>query len=175
MERLDGPGCLAISAEITGLYRRCFSEPPWYETEDDFAAFPGKLARDVERPGFAAWAERDGDRLAGVCFGWPTPADLTGVPIYEELQRSFGPAVVARITQGAFEVVELFVHPDAQGRGIGRRLLEAAVAGWPRAWLLTSPRAPAARFYRALGWQRIGALPERALEVLVLRRDGDAS
>ncbi|MFG1945985.1 GNAT family N-acetyltransferase [Nonomuraea sp. NPDC048826] len=168
MERLDGPGCLAISGEISGLYRQCFAEPPWYETEADFAAFPGKLARDVERPGFAAWIERAGGELVGVCFGWPTPADLSGHAIYEELQRWFGPDAVALMTRDAFEVVELFVAPAAQRRGIGRRLLEAAVAGWPRAWLLTSPRAPAARFYRALGWVRAGALPERALEMLVL-------
>ncbi|MDA0632374.1 GNAT family N-acetyltransferase [Nonomuraea sp. MCN248] len=172
MERLDGPGCVAISDEIARLYRRCFADPPWYETEDDFAAFPAKLARDAGRPGFAAWAERDGRELLGVCFGWPTPTDLPAGPIYEELQRSCGPEAVARMTRDAFEVVELFVDPAAQGRGIGRRLLDAAVDGWPRAWLLTSPRAPAARFYRSLGWRRVGALPERALEVLVLCTDG---
>ncbi len=175
VERLDGPGCVTISGEIAGLYRQCFSVPPWYETEEDFAAFPGKLARDAERPGFAAWIERDGHELVGVCFGWPTPDDLSGNAIYEELQRSCGPEAVAGLTRGAFEVVELFVGPGAQGRGIGRRLLDAAVAGWPRAWLLTSPRAPAARFYRALGWRRVGALPERALEVLVLRRGRDVA
>lgn len=169
MERLDGPACVTISDEISGLYRQCFSEPPWYETEEDFAAFPGKLARQVERPGFAAWVERDGGELVGVCFGWPTPAEFSGNAIYEELQRSCTQATVAWMAKGSFEVVELFVSPRAQGRGIGRRLLGAAVDGWSRAWLLTSPAAPAAGFYRSLGWKRVGSLPERALEVLVLR------
>lgn len=64
----------------------------------------------------------------------------------------------------AGEVYELYVDPTAQGRGGGRRLLDAAVArfaalGLERAelsTLATNPRAQA--FYEASGWERTGAV-----------------
>ncbi|WP_336207396.1 GNAT family N-acetyltransferase [Nonomuraea sp. LPB2021202275-12-8] len=63
------------------------------------------------------------------------------------------------LARDAFEVAELFVHPGTRGGGLGRRLLGGAVAGWPRAWLITSPQAPAARLYQALGWRQVASLP----------------
>jgi ribosomal protein S18 acetylase RimI-like enzyme len=56
------------------------------------------------------------------------------------------------------------VRPDAAGRGVGRALVEAAARRVFRKsrWLYTSSDAaniPAARFYRKLGFQRVGRLP----------------
>ena len=60
-------------------------------------------------------------------------------------------------------VFALFVHPDAEGRGHGRALLEAAedwlfAAAWPVIWLQTdeAPHQRAHGFYRAAGWRRTG-------------------
>lgn len=55
------------------------------------------------------------------------------------------------------EVVHLFVHPRAQGRGAGRALLEAACddlrrAGRAEAWLHTEERNEAVGFYRSAGF-----------------------
>lgn len=55
----------------------------------------------------------------------------------------------------------LFVEPAAEGRGIGRRLLQRALAdlraaGWPRARLSTEPGSRAERFYREDGWREAG-------------------
>lgn len=60
-------------------------------------------------------------------------------------------------------VFALFVRPDAERRGFGRALLEAAErwlfdAGWETIWLQTG-RDPAIRahgVYRAAGWQPAG-------------------
>ena len=62
---------------------------------------------------------------------------------------------------GVAHVGALFVHPDRWRRGIGERLLGAAVeamraAGYAHAQLNTPDGSPAERFYRALGWERDG-------------------
>ena len=55
----------------------------------------------------------------------------------------------------------LFVEPDHEGRGYGKRLHEAAVAwlwsrGFDRIWLTTEPGTRAEGFYEAVGWTRAG-------------------
>ncbi|UBU11567.1 GNAT family N-acetyltransferase [Nonomuraea gerenzanensis] len=153
MTRLD-------PVEVIALYRRCYADPPWSETPEQLDAYPDRLTRTLEHPSFNAWVERDHEgELIGICYGWPTPADLSGNRIYDMLTRSLGAPAVSNLTAGSFEVVELFVHPEARGRGIASALLTQAVAGWPRAWLITSPQAPAARLYRRLGWREAGPLP----------------
>jgi GNAT superfamily N-acetyltransferase len=61
-------------------------------------------------------------------------------------------------------VFALFVRPEAEGRGYGRRLLRAAeewlfAAGWETIWLQTGmePHLRAHAFYRAAGWELAGA------------------
>lgn len=157
--RLDGRAALGIGEEIAGLYQCCYTDPPWSETPVQLAGYPGKLAASTRRPGFAAWIVRGHGRLAGICYGWPTPSELSGNRIYATLIRAAGAEGAAVLTRGAFEVAELFVHPAHQGRGLGRTLLARAVAGRDTAWLITHPGAPAARLYERLGWRRDVDLP----------------
>lgn len=55
----------------------------------------------------------------------------------------------------------LFVHPDHEGHGHGRRLHDAMVSwlwaqGLDRLWLTTDPSTRAQAFYEAADWQRAG-------------------
>ncbi len=55
----------------------------------------------------------------------------------------------------------LFVHPDYEGRGLGRALLPLAcedlrAAGFAEATLTTGPGTRAERFYRENGWRETG-------------------
>lgn len=67
------------------------------------------------------------------------------------------------------EIGKVLVHRDARRRGVGRALMLAAEAR-ARAdgrWLLvldTVTGSPADGFYRTLGWQEAGAIPNFALE-----------
>ncbi|NUW33106.1 GNAT family N-acetyltransferase [Nonomuraea sp. SMC257] len=160
LRRHDAAGIPSLTGGLAALYELCYAAPPWSETPEQIAGFPRRLAEAAARPGFAAWTAHDGDdRLLGVCYGWPTPADRSGDPFYAMLTGALGAGVVAGLARDAFEVAELCVHPGARGRGVGRDLLEAAVAGRPTAWLITSPEAPAARLYERLGWRPVAPLP----------------
>ena len=58
-------------------------------------------------------------------------------------------------------IFALFVHPDYEGRGIGRALLpracdELRAAGHSEATLNTEPGTRAERFYRTDGWREVG-------------------
>ena len=84
-------------------------------------------------------AERDGV-IVGVCYGssaYPDP------------------------TEDSVHIQSLYIAPDAQGPGLGRRLLEATIAslrafGPPLATLhVYTVNERAQRFYEHLGWQRL--------------------
>lgn len=62
----------------------------------------------------------------------------------------------------------LFVEPEHEGRGVGRRLHDAMVAwlwsrGVQRLWLSTEAGTRAQRFYEAAGWSNGGPLPSGEL------------
>jgi ribosomal protein S18 acetylase RimI-like enzyme len=69
-----------------------------------------------------------------------------------------GTCAAKRVSGAAFELCKLGVAPEAQNRGIGRRLCEAVIAfahasGAARVVLTSNQRlAPALRLYRALGF-----------------------
>jgi N-acetylglutamate synthase-like GNAT family acetyltransferase len=79
--------------------------------------------------------------------------------------ETVGCCALVSMGPGEFEVAKMAVTAPAQGAGIGRRLLEKAVAearnsGTRRLFLETNRRmAPALRLYESMGFQHIS--PER--------------
>ncbi|HEY7591587.1 MAG TPA: GNAT family N-acetyltransferase [Actinophytocola sp.] len=141
------------TARLESLYRRCFTEPPWWESAERLAGFRDRLTGHLGRGGFGGLvAERDG-RLIGTVYGWPAGPNLGGGNHFDDaLAAAVTSTVAARLVEPALVVAQLMVDPRHQQRGIGRELLTRFTDGWPAAWLCTHPEAPAAGMYRRGGW-----------------------
>ena len=142
------------AGQLEGLYRRCFTEPPWRESSERLAGFPDRLTAHLGRDGFDGLVAEEEGRLVGTVYGWPAGPTLeSGNHFDDALSAAVTPAVIARLVAPALVVAELMVDPGHQRRGIGRRLLTRFVEGWTTAWLCTHPEAPAAGMYRRDGWR----------------------
>jgi ribosomal protein S18 acetylase RimI-like enzyme len=107
------------------------------------------------RAGWLCTAAFEGDTLVGIGYGYRGAA---GQWWHDEVRRGLmlvDPGAARRQLADYFELTELHVHPDAQGRGIGRVLLTELLSrvDAPRA-LLSTPEGPtrAWRLYRRLGF-----------------------
>ena len=97
------------------------------------------------------------------------PAEVTEADALDALHRGLFQVATEGDSVVGFSAAEprdgtiwaVFVDPPAEGRGIGRALLDAAVADLVRAGhrmarLTTDPGTRAEGFYRALGWTCTG-------------------
>ena len=111
------------------------------------------LARDL----LATRARRYGRGLARLAYpSSPQPGSATGHP-------------------ATGEITHVLVRPSDQGSGIGRALLDAAVAAGISAHvdelvLVTPPQGGARAFYERLGWLAAGAVVSRSGESFVRYR-----
>lgn len=128
---------------------------------------PGRrtiLERHARYPGFRAFvAERRGGPvrlprpLHGLAYGFHGErGQWWHDVVLEALTARGGPEHAAAWLADAFEVAELHVRPDAQGRGLGRALLAALCEGRPERTVVLStlerrPDPPARRLYRSVG------------------------
>lgn len=107
------------------------------------------------RAGWRCVAAFNADAMVGVAYGY---LGATGQWWHDEVRRGltlFDPETAQRYLAHYFELTELHVHPDAQGRGIGQALLTDLLSRItaPRV-LLSTPEGPtrAWRLYRRLGF-----------------------
>jgi ribosomal protein S18 acetylase RimI-like enzyme len=117
----------------------------------------GVLAGHLDRRGLTVVAAVDeGDALVGLAYGYlGGRGQWWHDHVRAALDASLGRDAAAAWLDGAFEVCELHVRPEAQGTGLGRRLLDALLAGQTAATaVLTTPDAEtrAREFYRRQGW-----------------------
>jgi GNAT superfamily N-acetyltransferase len=116
----------------------------------------------LQRRASLAWEE---DRAA--LLAHPEVVDLPleqilegQVTVAESGGAAVGFSVVLPEPDGTAELDGLFVEPHAWGRGIGRRLVEAAASAGP--WSLTVvANLRAEGFYRACGFEAVGRAPTR--------------
>jgi ribosomal protein S18 acetylase RimI-like enzyme len=132
-------------------------------------------------------AELGRDKVAEITAKWHTPALLRAQ--IDDPAKCF---LVAEAADGdlvghamswlddgaAINLLRLYVLPGWQGRGLGRCLLEAAVAAYPAGRLLRlevqAQNGPAIRFYERMGLRVVGGTGERGgftdIPALVMER-----
>jgi len=104
-----------------------------------------------------------GRRSAVKVQGAPAPASDPGTPPRGDERDPGGPPSVPARTLRIGDVTHVMVHPDAQGQGVGRALLEetrrvSTDAGLDELVLVTLPELPAGAFYRRVGWLPDGSM-----------------
>jgi ribosomal protein S18 acetylase RimI-like enzyme len=113
----------------------------------------GYVVVHTQRTGFrATGAYDDSGAVIGFAYGY------RGVPgqwWHDEVRRDLSPEVAASWLTDPFEVCELHVRPDHQGRGIGQQLLTRLLDGCPHETVVLSTpegESRAWRLYRRLGF-----------------------
>ena len=153
---------IALSAEaflerkeaIVDVYRAAFSPPPYRKSENEVRQFRGSLQRHAGRQGFRCrLARQERGPLAGFAYGYTARRgvwwyDVVSAQMDEEMKREW--------LADPFELVELAVRPERQGRGFGGRLHDALLAGLPHSTALLSTldaETAAWHLYHHRGWR----------------------
>ena len=114
------------------------------------------MAGHAANPGFLALAVTDDDRTVGFGYGFHgTPGQWWHDTVRRALDGPRGNAAAASWLDDSFEIAELHVAPDYQGRGIGSDVLSRLATGRPeRTAMLSTPdtESPARRLYRGVGF-----------------------
>lgn len=124
-------------------------------------AFAALYAWARALPGAASVTARDGEAIVGFGYGYSWDWDAMTDPWSRELRVRLGAA--ANEIDESFSVVLLAVAPEAQRKGLGRKLLNALVdqADENVAWLQApSGDSPARRLYETSGWTELGPGPD---------------
>lgn len=144
MNRPDGPASHRVTpfdAEVlAALHRLCFPDDPW-----DATTFGTLLASPV---------------VFGVLLSLPVPATDGPGTVLEPAGFA-----LARVVAGEAEILTLGVRPEARRRGLGRRLLDAALAqaarrGADQVFLeVAEDNAEARALYSRAGFTVVGRRP----------------
>jgi ribosomal protein S18 acetylase RimI-like enzyme len=135
--------------EAMAVYEAAMSYPP-----GTGAQRAGYAVGHTRLAGFRAVlaVEEAGDRLVGFGYGYTSK---TGQWWHDQVRLAIGPELATRWLVAAFELCELHVLPEYQGRAIGREvLLTLSELVAQRRMLLSTPEGPtrAWRLYTTLGF-----------------------
>jgi ribosomal protein S18 acetylase RimI-like enzyme len=144
----SGPQFAARVDEAMAIYVRAMQYPGYTGSQRAVTA-----RRHTVNEGFACRAAQDSDgALIGFGYGYTTrPGQWWHDLVHKALSRE----AAAEWLADSFELSELHVMPEYQGKGLGRLLLEGLAAGIPHsAMLLSTPDADtrAFRLYRHAGF-----------------------
>jgi GNAT superfamily N-acetyltransferase len=152
---LDGGQAASRLNELRALYREVYAEPP-YEWGDEHATlFAERFEVQRAQPGFALIEGRQGDNLAGFCFGVTLqPA----TPWWQHLLAPLPADVVTEYPGRTLAVVELLVRAPWRRKHIAQTMHDMLLRDRPeqRATLTVLPTAlPAQQAYAKWGWRTV--------------------
>jgi ribosomal protein S18 acetylase RimI-like enzyme len=137
--------------DVLAVYAEAMDYPP-----DLVLARRGFVSAHTHHHGFRAVATvADDDRLLGFGYGY---LSAPGQWWHEQVRAGLREPVYRGWLSHCFELVELHVRPEAQGRGLGAHQLTALLDGATEdTVLLSTPEAPEAesrawRLYRRMGF-----------------------
>ncbi|HEY9089584.1 MAG TPA: GNAT family N-acetyltransferase [Anaerolineaceae bacterium] len=146
----------ALLEPVIDVYRLAFAPPPYEKGEGEVIAFSAMLQTHIQRPGFCGfWASDLHGRMTGFVYGF---SGGPGQFWYDTVSSAMPPPLVERWLSDYFELVDLAVCPEQQGKGIGTRLHDEILActRHSTAALTTAQsETPALRLYRKRGWRTI--------------------
>jgi ribosomal protein S18 acetylase RimI-like enzyme len=153
VSELNPAGFTARLDQLVGVYAAAMRPPP-----ELLAGRRAIMAGHAANPGFRALAVTDDATGQAVGFGYGfhgRPGQWWHDTVHRALLASRGDAAVAAWLGDSFEVAELHVTPDYQGRGVGADVLLRLTSGRPERTALLSTRdadTPARRLYRGTGF-----------------------
>lgn len=149
------------AAAFAGALDACLAV---YAAAMDTPAFelPGRRAimdRHLGYPRFRAVAATNSDAPSSIvafAYGFHGAAGQWWHDLVDSAVTTVaGPALASAWLADSFEIGEVHVHPDYQGRGVGRRMLLTLTAGRGERTAVLSTRdtaSPARHLYRTLGF-----------------------
>ena len=149
VRRLAPEEFAARREEAAGVFAAALGFGP---LEPRVLGFPAIVLRHLERPDFRAFGALADGRLVGFSEGY---SGAPGQWWHDVVAAHLPPEARRRWLDGSFELVELHVHPDFQGHGLGGRLHDLVLEGLPNATAVLSTRraeTPAMALYRGRGW-----------------------
>ena len=178
LEVTTDPEQMPPPAAVARVYAAAAATAPLSSDPSMARAFAALYSWARALPGAASVTARDGAELVGFGYGYSWDWDSMTDPWSHELRERLGAAAAAM--DESFSVVLLAVVPQAQRKGLGRKLLNALVdqADEDVAWLQAPVGdSPARRLYESAGWTELGPGPDSAdgvpSVVLVHRRRSD--
>lgn len=164
----DGPyfdGAIAVYADA-------FSRPPYSDPDRGEEIRHRLLETHVTREGFAAYVALLDDEVVGMTYGY---SGKPGQWWHDTVVNNLAGDVASRWLGNSYELVEIAVSPDYQGRGIGTMLIERLLRDRPEATCVLSTRtdSEAHRLYSRLGFviiKEMAFVPRGALFFVMARR-----
>ncbi|MDQ3751905.1 MAG: GNAT family N-acetyltransferase [Actinomycetota bacterium] len=145
-------GFVAARREIAEVYRRAFADHQYPYPDREVVRFRNVLNRHAERSGFRCKIAQDDRGLVGVAYGYTG----SGGQWWHDVVAAALPSDEAERWLGdCFEVVELHLMPEAQGRGVGGRLHDELLGGLPHSTAALSTldaETRALHLYKKRGW-----------------------
>ncbi|WP_017609703.1 GNAT family N-acetyltransferase [Nocardiopsis xinjiangensis] len=143
---------------------------------------PGRAAvmnAHAEHPGFRSVVAMRGEEAVGFAYAFRgRPGQWWHDVVEAGLRTHWNDRQVRRYLASVMEIAEVHVHPDAQNRGIGRRMLYTLCEGRPERTALLSTRTgptPARHLYGSCGFTALleafafPGSPDQPFDILAAR------